>query len=95
MTPQQILSLGSQLADFLDEFDDCFVRSEPRGHLASYVRGQLADLPRKSVQPIADFSGTPRRTLQEFLSWSDWDHALMRDRVQMIVARDHADPHAI
>ena len=44
MTPQQILSLGSQLADFLDEFDDCFARSEPRGHLASYVRGQLADL---------------------------------------------------
>ena len=55
MTPDQILSLGPQLADFLDEFDDCFKRSEPRGHLASYVRGQLSDLPRKSVQPIADF----------------------------------------
>jgi len=95
MTPQQILSLGPELADFLDEFDHCFARSEPRGQLASYVRGQLADLPRKSVQPIADFSGTPRRTLQEFLSWSDWDHTLMRDRVQLIVARDHADPHAI
>jgi SRSO17 transposase len=86
---------GSQLADFLDEFDDCFARSVPRGHLASYVRGQLADLPSKSVQPIADFSGTPRRTLQEFLSWSDWDHALMRDRVQIIMARDRADPRAI
>jgi SRSO17 transposase len=95
MTLDQILSLGPQLADFLDEFDDCFGRSEPRGHLASYVRGQLSDLPRKSVQPIADFSGTPRRTLQEFLSWSEWDHSLVRDRVQIIVARDHADPHAI
>jgi SRSO17 transposase len=95
MTPEQILSLGPQLADFLDEFGDCFARSEPRGHLASYVRGQLSDLPRKSVQPIADFSGTPRRTLQEFLSWSEWEHALMRNRVQMIIARDHADPHAI
>ncbi len=95
MTPAQILSLGHELADFLDEFAGCFSRSEPRCHLASYVRGQLADLPRKSVQPIADFSGTPRRTLQEFLSWSEWEHALMRDRVQMIVARDHADPHAI
>jgi SRSO17 transposase len=95
MTPEQILSLGPQLAGFLDEFDDCFARSEPRGHLASYVRGQLSDLPRKSVQPIADFSGTPRRTLQEFLSWSEWEHTRMRDRVQMIVARDRADPHAI
>jgi SRSO17 transposase len=95
MTPAQILSLGPQLADFLGEFDDCFGRSEPRGHLASYVRGQLSDLPRKSVEPIADFVGTPRRTLQEFLSWSEWDHVRMRDRVQQLVARDHADPQAI
>jgi SRSO17 transposase len=95
MTPAQTLSLGPQLADFLDEFAGCSSRSEPRGRVASYVRGQLADLPRKSVRPIADFSGTTRRTLQEFLSWSDWDHSLMRDRVQMIVARDHADPRSI
>src|SRR5438046_7305511 len=95
MTPAQIQSLGPQLASFLSEFDDCFSRAEPRGHLASYVRGQLSDLPRKSVQPIADFNGTPRRTLQEFLDWSPWNHVLLRDRVQCIVARDHADVQAI
>ncbi len=95
MTTDQILSLGPQLADFLGEFDDCFVRSEPRGHLASYVKGQLSDLPRKSVQPIADFNGTPRRTLQEFLAWSPWEHTRLRDRVQRLVVRDHADPQAI
>lgn len=95
MTGAQILSLGPQLADFLGEFDDCFVRSEPRGHLASYVKGQLSDLPRKSVQPIADFNGTPRRTLQEFLDWSPWEPGLLRDRVQELVVRDHADPQAI
>ena len=95
MTLDQILSLGPQLADFLGEFDDCFSRSEPRGHLASYVKGQLSDLPRKSVQPIADFNGTPRRTLQEFLDWSPWEPSLMRDRLQQIVVRDHADSQAI
>jgi SRSO17 transposase len=52
-------------------------------------------LKRKSVQPIADFNGTPRRTLQEFLDWSPWDYRLLRDRVQRFVVRDHADPHAI
>lgn len=95
MTTDQILSLGPQLADFLGEFDDCFARSEPRGHLVSYVKGQLSDLPRKSVQPIADFTDTPRRTLQEFLDWSPWDRGLVRDRVQQLVVRDHADPQAI
>ncbi len=95
MTTDQILSLGPQLADFLGEFDDCFTRSEPRGHLASYVKGQLSDLKRKSVQPIADFNGTPRRTLQEFLAWSPWDPGLLRDCVQHLIVRDHADPQAI
>jgi SRSO17 transposase len=95
MTTDQILSLGPQLADFLGEFHDCFARSEPRGHLASYVKGQLSDLPRTSVQPIADFTGTPRRTLQEFLDWSPWDRGLVRDRSQQLVVRDHADPQAI
>jgi SRSO17 transposase len=95
MTAEQILSLAPELADFLDEFHDCFARSEPRGHLANYVRGQLSDLKRKSVEPIADFTDTPRRTLQEFLDWSPWNHARLRDRVQQIVARDHADPQAI
>jgi hypothetical protein len=80
MTLAQILSLGPQLADFLDEFGGCFSYTKPRGHLTSYVRGQLVELPRKSVQPIADFTGTPRCTLQEFLSWSDWDHSLMSNR---------------
>ncbi len=39
MTTDQILSLGPQLAAFLVEFDDCFARSEPRGHLANYGSG--------------------------------------------------------
>jgi SRSO17 transposase len=95
MTAEQILSLAPKLADFLDEFHDCFARSEPREHLANYIRGQLSNLPRKSVEPIADFTGTPRRTLQEFLDLSRWSHVRMRDRVQQIVARDDADQQAI
>jgi SRSO17 transposase len=95
MTPEQILSLAPELADFLGEFHDCFGRSEPRNHLANYIRGQLSDLPRKSVEPIADFTNTPRRTLQGFLSWSEWSHVHLRERVQQLVARDHADPQAI
>ena len=53
MNVEQIVSLGPELADFLDEFADCFGRSEPRSHMAQYIRGQLSELPRKSVEPIA------------------------------------------
>jgi SRSO17 transposase len=95
MTVDQILSLAPALAQFLDEFSDCFGRSEPRQHLAHYVRGQLSNLQRKSVEPIALFNNIAPRTLQEFLASDVWDHSHARDRLQQIVARDHQDPKAI
>jgi SRSO17 transposase len=64
-------------------------------HLQDYVRGQLSDLPRKSVEPIALFNGVEPRTLQEFLGTDVWDQAKLRGHVQRIVARDHADGLAI
>jgi SRSO17 transposase len=95
MTTDQILSLGPALAEYLDEFADCFGRSEPREHLGHYVRGQLSNLQRKSVEPIALFNNIAPRTLQEFLNSDVWDHLRARDHVQQIIARDHEDPKAI
>src|SRR5262249_52514563 len=86
---------GPALAEYLNEFADCFGRSEPREHLRHYVRGQLSNLQRKSVEPIALFNNLAPRTLQEFLSTDVWDHLRARDRIQQIVARDHEDPKAI
>lgn len=92
MTGDQIRSLGPGLSDYLDEFADCFKGGDTRQHLKDYVRGQLSDLPRKSVEPMAHLADVPPRALQEFLSLSDWDHDRLRTRLQQVVARDHADP---
>lgn len=95
MDADTILQLKPALTRFLRQFDDCFARSQTRGHLATYVRGQLGNLPRKSVEPIADAAGTPPRTLQEFLSLSRWDEPLMRDRLQQYIARRHHHDQAV
>ena len=89
MNVEQIISLGPELATYLDGFVDCFGRAEPRGHLANYVRGQLLDLERKSVEPIALATGVRPRTLQEFLGTDVWDEQQMRDRLQELIAEDH------
>ncbi len=86
---------GLELADFLGGFDDCFGRSEPREHLATYIRGQLSDLERKSVEPIALAADVPPRTLQRFLELVEWDQERLRNKLQQTVVRDHADPDAI
>jgi SRSO17 transposase len=95
MTAQQILAVGPALGRYLDEFAECFVHADTRDHLKQYVQGQLSDLPRKSVEPIAHLADVPPRTLQEFLSLSEWDQDRLRDTVQSIVARDGAEPQAI
>jgi SRSO17 transposase len=91
----QIKGLGRRLNKFMGEFDDCFGRSEPRTDLRVYVRGQLSNLKRKSIEPIALEAGIPPRTLQFFFSDGFWDQNRLRDRVQQIVARDHGHERAI
>ena len=95
MDAKEIKNIGKKLAAFLKQFDDCFYRSQPRGHLKSYLRGQVSSLQRKSAEPIALLTKTPPRTLQRFLSYVHWDEQRLRDRIQWIVARDHAHPEGI
>jgi SRSO17 transposase len=95
MTPEEIAGLRGQLADFLEEFADCFGRSEPRYKLLIYICGQCSELDRKSAEPMALEAGISPRSLQEFLGTDQWDEEKVRDRVAAIVVRDHADPQAV
>ncbi len=95
MDAREIEALGPAMDGYLEEFADCFGRVEPRAHLRTYVEGQLSDLPRKSIEPIALAAGVPPRTLQQFLSAAKWQQGMMRDRLQQVVARDHAHPLAV
>lgn len=91
MDAKQIERLQPRLARFLDGFDESFGRPEPHEHLRTYVRGQLSDLPRKSIEPIAMHFATPPRTLQQFLSRAHWDEDQMRARLQERVAGRQGD----
>ena len=95
MDAQQIRQLEPELARYLREFDDCFGRAEPARHLRTYVNGQLSDLRRKSIEPIADAAGIKPRDLQHFLALHQWDENRMRDIVAHIVARDHPHPCSV
>ena len=86
MDVDQIRRLEPKLAKYIDLFHDCFDRKDTRAHLGVYVRGQLSDLPEKSVEPIALDADVPPRTLQEFLSQHRWDEDRLRERLHQLVA---------
>src|SRR6516162_9812876 len=95
MDVDEIRELEPKLAQFLDYFRDCFDRKDTRAHMGVYVRGQLSDLPEKSVEPIALDADVAPRTLQEFLAQHRWPEDDLRGRLQRLVAAEHQGPHTI
>ncbi len=95
MDVDQIRRIKPELTRYLNRFSDCFGRKDTRGHMPVYVEGQLSNLPRKSVEPIALAADVPVRTLQEFLSQHRWDEDAVRNRLQQIVAKEHGGKQTI
>ena len=95
MTADQIRSLQPALAALLETFRPYLKRASNFGHLLAYVLGLLADLKRKSVEPIALAGGAAVRTLQEFLSFLDWDDEAGNDHLQRVVMDGHGCARAI
>jgi SRSO17 transposase len=95
MDATTIRRLKPKLLKYLEAFSDCFGRKDTRGHLKTYVEGQLSKLDRKSVEPIALAAGIAPRTLQQFLNFLEWDQGQLIDTLQWLVARDHTSEHSI
>lgn len=92
MTQQEVCGLLPALKSFLRDFAICFAYQPSRDHLQTYCCGLLADLPRKSVEPIALQAGTAPRTLQQFLRSFAWDHQNLRDILQRRIVQRHLPP---
>jgi len=95
MDTDTILRIKPELTRFLHHFDDCFGRVTTRRYLDMYIEGQLGDLPRKSIEPMADAVGEPPRNLQQFLSLFRWDEWTVRDRLQQYIARRHGHANSV
>jgi SRSO17 transposase len=95
MDASTILKIKPELTRFLHQFDGYFGRVTTRRYLDLYVEGQLSNLPRKSIEPMADAFGEPPRNLQEFLGLFRWDEQGVRDQAQQYVARRHAHPQSV
>ena len=86
MTPEQLQEVGPAFADYLQQFLLCCDYTQTFHLLGVYCRGLLADLPRKSAEPIALAAGVAVRTRQEFLRDHRWHFDRVRDTLQGHVA---------
>src|SRR5215813_11149090 len=73
-----------------------FRRVEPRCRARAFVRGLLADLPRKNCWTIAEHAGDPSPDgLQHLLARAEWDQDGVRDDVRDDVVEHLGDPGAV
>jgi len=90
MNYDQLASLEPALAAFLEKVRHCFKRDKTFDYLQKYILGLMADLKRKSIEPIALACGVAVRTLQEFLAFFAWDHELVdKVLIREVVERQH------
>ena len=76
LVPSDVEGFMEELWEFQSASHDCFARSEPRAHFFDYMVGQLSQLERKSVEPMALHvdGGTIRGTLNlsQFVARKHW-----------------------
>jgi len=95
MTTDEIRALEPSARRRLQEFEDCFKRTQVFDYFVKYSLGLLAHFDRKSIEPIALWIGAAVRTLQLFLSQFVWDHARIESRLRRMIMDEHGSENAI
>lgn len=90
---QDITNLTDELIGFHSNFEDCFHRSESRGHFYRYMVGQFSELERKSIEPIAlNVKNGKVRAMQRFISDAEWNDGKIIFKYRSLVNEDLGSP---
>ena len=94
IAPRDVDGLDKSLKSYHQVFTDCFARREQRHWALKYSQGQLLDLPRKSIEPMAVAlvgGNTRSEAMQQFISQGAWSDdevlALRRQDVAQTLGR--------
>jgi len=79
----------NELKGFHEVFNDCFHRSESRGHFFRYMVGQFSEIERKSIEPIAlKVEAGNVRPMQRFISDAEWNDDEILNKYHNLVNED-------
>jgi SRSO17 transposase len=92
-------TMAEELVSYHAQFHDLFQRREQREWSAFYLRGQLADLERKTVEPMVLALHGPDlaavRAGQQFLGEGTWEDGPILARHQRLVAESLGEPEGV
>src|SRR5215212_9308695 len=87
LVPRDVEALADELGAYHAHFAPLFQRSEQRKWALAYLHGQLLDLNRKSIEPMAlALEGGAVQGMQQFISDGPWDADCVLEKHQELVA---------
>jgi SRSO17 transposase len=99
LAPRDVAAMAEELVTYHERFHDLFQRREQREWSAFYLRGQLSDLERKTVEPMVLATRGPDpaavRAGQQFLGQGAWDDTAILARHQGLVAESLGEPDGV
>jgi SRSO17 transposase len=99
LAARDLEAMAEELVTYHGQFQDLFQRREQREWSAFYLRGQLADLKRKTVEPmVLALHGPDLATVragQQFLGAGAWEDAPILARHQRLVGKSLGEPEGV
>ena len=99
LAPRDVDAMAQELVTYHETFHDLLQRREQRQWSAFYLRGQLSDLERKTVEPMVLATHGPDaaavRAGQQFLGQGAWDDTAILMRHQGLVAESLGEPDGV
>lgn len=99
LAPRDVEAMAEELVAYHREFHDLFQRREQREWSQFYLRGQLAELERKTIEPmVLALKGADRNAVragQHFIGAGNMDDEAMLQRHQALVAETLGDPDGV
>src|SRR5918997_7060634 len=87
LAPRDVDALAAELVVYHAHFAPLFQRSEQRKWALAYLHGQLLELERKSIEPMAlALEGGDVQGMQQVISAGPWDDQRVLEKHQELVA---------
>ena len=87
LAPRDVEALADELVAYHALFAPLFQRTEQRTWALAYLHGQLLELDRKSIEPMAlALEGGDVQGMQQFISVGPWDDERVLEQHQLLVA---------
>lgn len=101
--PKNVRVSVTQIQGLVEDLDKFLVpykpfwgeRSEPRETGCQYLRGLIANVPRKSAEPLAELFDKERKTFQRFVGTNAWPDQMVRHTMQRDIADTLGHPDGV